>query len=181
MDHSSQWHQIRRFFAQEREKLVVFVRGLIDDAAERDAEDIVQDVAFHLFEKGDVMEQIEHIGSYIYHALRNRVVDSYRRRRKHQSLDQPVGDGDECCLADIIEARADDLGSGLERDDLCRQALAMVRELPERERALIVLTEMEGYSFAELAEQWSVPVGTLLSRKSRQLRKIRDAMRSRVA
>ncbi|MBN1306791.1 MAG: hypothetical protein JXA18_02660, partial [Chitinispirillaceae bacterium] len=94
MTKSSRWRQLRRFFSTERRNLVAFVRGLIDDAADRDAEDIVQEVAFHLFEKGDIGEPVEHLGAYIYQALRNRVVDAFRRNRVVRSLDEPVEEGE---------------------------------------------------------------------------------------
>ena len=51
---------IADFFALERSRLVGYVRRLIDDAAERDGEDIVQDVALNLFSRADVTVPIEH-------------------------------------------------------------------------------------------------------------------------
>ena len=172
------WQQISRFFDTEYRSLVAFVRGLIDDATDRDAEDIVQDVAFHLFEKGDIGEPIEHLGAYIYRALRNRVVDAFRRNRAVRSLDEPVEEGEAVRLADIITDTANDPRVHAERNDLLRRTLPLIRKLPERDQALIIATEIEGYSFAELADRWKVPVGTLLARKSRSLKKIRQTLQS---
>ncbi|MBN1574983.1 MAG: sigma-70 family RNA polymerase sigma factor [Chitinispirillaceae bacterium] len=162
----------------ERRTLVAFVRGLIDDAADRDAEDIVQEVAFHFFEKGDIIEPVEHLGAYVYQALRNRVVDSYRRKRPIRSLDEPVEEGKTVRLADVVADVAGDPRVHTERSDLYRRSLLLMRKLPERDQALIIATEIEGYSFAELADRWKVPVGTLLARKSRSLKKIRETLQS---
>jgi len=39
-----------------------------------------------------------------------------------------------------------------------------------------VATEFDGRSFRELSEEWQVPIGTLLARKSRALQKIRNKL-----
>jgi DNA-directed RNA polymerase specialized sigma24 family protein len=48
--------------------------------------------------------------------------------------------------------------------------------MPVRDQALLIATEIEGYSFAELSELWNVPLGTLLSQKSRALNKVKKAL-----
>jgi RNA polymerase sigma factor (sigma-70 family) len=177
MSKTTRWNQIKEFLANEQKQLVLFVRGLIKDAADRDAEDIIQDVVFHLFEKGDISEPIEHIGAYIYRALRNRVVDTFRKKRPDVSLDEPMFDEDEFCLADVIADTKDDLTENIEQKDLFERAMELVKKLPVREQALIIATEIEGYTFAELSELWDAPIGTLLSQKSRALLKIRNALK----
>lgn len=179
MTTTSPWHQIRQFFSTEYRTMVAFVRSLIDDAAERDAEDIVQDVAFHLFEKGDIGAPIEHLGAYVYQALRNRVVDSFGRKKPDASLDAPIGEGEDGTrLIDVIAQSEVSQGDRAEQKDLCRKVMSAIKELPVREQAVIIATEIEGRTFAELAEQWKVPIGTLLSQKSRSLKKIRVQLQS---
>jgi RNA polymerase sigma factor (sigma-70 family) len=173
-------HQIKDFFIGEYKALVSFVRGLIDDAADRDAEDIVQDVAFHLFEKGAVNEPIEHLAAYIYSSLRNRVIDSFRRKKPVQSLDAPVSEEEDAVtLIDVISEVKDDPQVQFERQDLFNCAMALIRQLPMREQAVIIATEMEGFTFAELSKRWNVPIGTLLSQKSRTLKKLKNALSAR--
>ena len=169
--------QIKEFFVGEYKVLVAYVRGLIDDAADRDAEDIVQDVAYHLFEKGAVNEPVEHLAAYIYSSLRNRVIDSFRKKKPVQSLDIPVSEGDnETSLLDILSDVKGDPRILLERQDLFDHAMTLIKQLSVREQAVIIATEMEGFSFAELSERWNVPIGTLLSQKSRTLKKLKSAL-----
>jgi DNA-directed RNA polymerase specialized sigma24 family protein len=52
-------------------------------------------------------------------------------------------------------------------------------ELGAEEKAVILETEFEGKSFHRLAEEWDVPLGTLLARKSRALEKIRKRLAGR--
>ena len=180
MTTSNRWLQIRQFFSSEYHQLVAFVRSLIDDAAERDAEDIVQDVAFHFFEKGDIGEPVEHLGAYIYQSLRNRVIDAYRRKKPVTSLDAPTdGNGEGGVrLIDVIVQDVNHQGDVAEHKDLYRKAMDLIQQLPVREQAVIIATEIEGSSFAELSQRWNVPVGTLLSQKSRSLGKIRRQLQS---
>ena len=169
--------QIKEFIVGEYHALVAFVRGLIDDAADRDAEDIVQDVAFHLFEKGAVNEPIEHLAAYIYSSLRNRVIDSFRQKKPMQSLDAPVNEGEkEKTLVDLIAEVKEDPQVKIERQDLFRRAMNFIERLPVREQAVIIATEMEGFTFSELSDRWNVPIGTLLSQKSRSLKKLKNAL-----
>jgi DNA-directed RNA polymerase specialized sigma24 family protein len=53
---------------------------------------------------------------------------------------------------------------------------AAIEELSAEEKAVILATEMEGRTFKELAEDWGIPLGTLLARKSRALDKIRNQL-----
>jgi len=176
----SRRQQLKRFFTTEYRILVSFVRKLLDDASAVDAEDIVQDVACSLFEKGDVLEPIEHLGAYIYQALRNRVIDTYRRgRQPDSSFDAGLGgDGEPFTLADVVASTLDSPENEAVRADMYRRITGQIKKLPPREQALIIATEIEGYSFSELAERWDVPIGTLLSQKSRSIRKIRSTLQS---
>jgi len=44
------------------------------------------------------------------------------------------------------------------------------------ERAVVIATEIEGFTFKELSEMWDVPLGTLLAQKSRALAKLRESL-----
>lgn len=172
------WNQIRKYFTSERKHLVAFVRTLMDDAAQHDAEDIVQDVAFNLFEKGNLMEPVENLAAYIYRALRNRVVDNFRKTKDNISLDETIGDEEGLTLYDVLCNVNGNPDSDIERKDLFDKAEQIMRQLPENEKAVIYATEVDGYTFAELSQQWEVPVGTLLSLKSRALHKVRYELQS---
>ncbi|MDY0830506.1 sigma-70 family RNA polymerase sigma factor [Microbacterium sp. BG28] len=54
--------------------------------------------------------------------------------------------------------------------------LAALRRLPERERAVVVLAVLEGYSEREVAETLGVAAGTVKSRLARAKAKLRDEM-----
>ncbi len=57
---------------------------------------------------------------------------------------------------------------------------ATLRHLPDRYRALLVLRELEGLSYQELADVMEIPVGTVMSGLSRARQAFRRALESRV-
>lgn len=152
------------FVRDRREALVGYVRRRLDDAADQDAEDIVQDVIAGLFDRADPTIPIQNLAAFVYRALRNRLIDRFRRRRETVPLLEDVpGPGDDPLLE-------------LERRETLEAAFAAIDELAAEEKAVILATEIEGRTFRELAGEWQVPLGTLLARKSRALEKIRKRL-----
>jgi RNA polymerase sigma-70 factor (ECF subfamily) len=172
------------FFARERVNLVRFVRRLIDETAEVDGEDFVQDVMLGIYEKADITRPIGDLTSYVYRSLRNRVVDAYRRKKilsKVLSLDMPVRGREGhrergFKLFELLGDERSDVHEGLERKWSIERLHDAVERLDPRSRAVIVATEFEGKSFKDISEEWGVPLGTLLSLKHRALKKIRACL-----
>ncbi len=164
---------IGTFFKEEYRAMLAYVRGHIRDAAERDGEDIVQEVMLRLFEAPDPGLHIENLAAYVYRALRNRVIDVLRGRKREQSLEEPALPGEEISLKDALEDVRIDVARDLDREDLRRALFDAIEDLPDEQREALVLTEFEGWSFRELSEATGTPIGTLLARKSRALEKIR--------
>ena len=180
MDKENQKEKLADFFRRERRRLIGYVKRWIDDTAERDGEDIVQDVAFNLFNQADVTEPIENLAAYVYQALRNRTIDLLRKRRgKFLSLDMEVNRDANLSLSDLILDSRFDAGKEIEKKELHYQLLQAIDSLNDQDRAVVIETEFNSRSFRELSEQWEIPIGTLLARKSRALRKIRKTLESR--
>jgi RNA polymerase sigma factor (sigma-70 family) len=159
---------------KERERWIGYVRRLIDDAADRDGEDIVQDVIVNLFDRADITDPVENLTAYVYRALRNRIVDYLRKRRESVSLDEGWSDEEALTLFEVLpEPAAGDLDE-TSRLDIHRNLLRAFSVLTEDQKAVLIATELEGRTFRELSEEWGVPLGTLLARKSRAIQKIRD-------
>jgi len=177
MDKEKQKDRFIDFFRVERRRLIGYVRRWIEDTAERDGEDIVQDVAFNVFNKADVTEPIENLTAYVYQALRNRTIDLIRKKRSHvMSLDTEVNNETKVSLSDLILDSRYRPDKELEKKELRRRIFQAIDSLNDQDRAIILETEISGRSFRELSEQWKVPIGTLLARKSRALRKIRETL-----
>lgn len=157
-------NKIAGFFRTEYMRLVRFVRRLVDDAAERDAEDIVQDVMLNIFNRADFTIPIENLSAYIYQALRNKVVDVLRRRRDVSSL------------AELTSRAHEDTAIKVEKKERYDLLIRAIDSLSAEQRTVIIATEFEGRSFRELSDDWKIPIGTLLARKSRAMQKIKEKL-----
>jgi RNA polymerase sigma factor (sigma-70 family) len=156
--------RLGEFFLTEYNRLIRFVRRRIDDAADRDAEDIVQDVMLNLFEKADITAPIENLSAYIYQALRNRMTDMFRKRKEDTSL------------RELVQPSPDDPERAFQRKELKGKIYDAIDKLNDEQRAVVIATEFENRSFRELSEEWRVPIGTLLARKSRAVQKIKKEL-----
>ncbi len=165
MSAETQKKRIAGFIATEWNRLVGYVRTWIADTAERDAEDVVEDVIEHFLEQPDVAADVVDIPAYIYRSLRNRVVDLYRRKRGN-TVD---------LTAEISDMRFE-ASEDFARTESQEEMMEAIDELPVPQREVLVATELEGRTFRELAEEWDVPIGTLLARKHRAMLALRETL-----
>ena len=139
-------------------RLVGFVGSRLPASIQdHDPEDVLSDVVLRLLERADLLAEVENVTAYLFTALGHRIVDLFRRKRE-----QPLPDHDDATTA----AAPEDVQQRLE----ISQALSV---LSTAERAVWLAVELDGISFRELAQLWDVPIGTLLSRKSRATKALR--------
>ena len=137
-----------------------------------DAEDLVQEAfakayaAFHQFQPGT------NLRAWLYRILTNTYINSYRKQqRQPQQVSADVefdGDGGEFSLYDRI-AEATHAPAEVEvlrslADEEVKEALA---GLPDTFRMAVYLADVEGFSYAEIAEIMGTPIGTVMSRLHR--------------
>ncbi len=167
-----------QFIAIEYKNLVKYVRKYLNEKYYNvTAEDIVQDVALNLFTKLDFDAKIENVAGYVYRSVKNRVVDVQRKPKNEVLLDQ-FNDEEDSNGDDFIAkllAKAQESETKLVDNELFHKKLQKAfEELPAKQRAVIIATEFEGYSFEELSDEWDVPIGTLLSWKHRGIKKLKE-------
>ena len=158
----------------ERTNFQRYVRRKVSDISEMDAEDIVADVVFNLYNKIDIGQQVENLLSYAYRAVSNKIVD-YRRQRKSAVSFGKVDKTSGLALSEIISDPSANIETKIQNEELNQRLNAALKELDAKQRNVWVATEMEDRTFKELATEWGEPIGTLLSRKSRasQILKLR--------
>ena len=163
------------FFHRNYNRLVGYVRGMIDDSAHRSSEDIVQDVILSILDRPDIVAPISDLPAYVFRALRNRVIDFYRNPAKEVvSLDMENENG--LSLFDVLPDSKYDPEGSYHRHAQHRLVFDLIRELPAAQMEVIVETEFNEKTFKELSRLWNVPIGTLLARKHRGIRAIREKL-----
>lgn len=156
---------------REGKRLLNFIRRRV--RTEEDAEDILQEVLFQLVASYSVTEPIEKLTSWLFGVARNKIVDWYRKRRVESV---PIDD------AGLLSSEHVLLDPNQVPDDLFDRALVWseleesLEELPEEQRDVFIMHEVEGRSFREIAELTGEPINTLLSRKRYAVLHLREKL-----
>jgi RNA polymerase sigma factor (sigma-70 family) len=79
-------------------------------------------------------------------------------------------------LEDILADNRYNAFDEAHRSEIRHRIIDAIDDLSEDQQAVIIETEFTGRSFQELSEEWDIPIGTLLARKSRGIAKIREAL-----
>jgi len=157
--------RIAEAIAREGVRLRAFIRSRMADRM--DAEDILQDVFFELVEAYRLMQPIEHVGAWLFRVARNRIVDSFRKKKPEARIAAPAIDeeGEAHPLEDLLPSPDAGPEAVYARTVLSEALADALEELPAEQREVFVAHEIEGRSFRELAAETGVNVNTLLSRK----------------
>ena len=144
-------------------RLFYFIRGKVD--TDEDAEDILQDV-WYQFSNIMNSEPIEQTSAWLYRVARNRIIDRYRRQEP-DSLEGMFTNDEEAGFNFREILLADDANPETEhlRNLFWEQLFAALNELPEEQKQVFVLNELEDVSFNEISERTGEKINTLISRK----------------
>jgi RNA polymerase sigma-70 factor (ECF subfamily) len=140
------------------------------------AEDLLQETflrawrSFHTFQPGT------NARAWLYRILMNAHIDAYRRTtREPEVVDQ---DGvDEFYLYSKVQESDEFRRAGNPEEALLSQLMdadvvGALEELPETFRAVVVLADIEEFSYKEIAEILDIPIGTVMSRLHRGRRQL---------
>ncbi|MDH3650548.1 MAG: sigma-70 family RNA polymerase sigma factor [Saprospiraceae bacterium] len=130
-----------------KDKLYRFSLRIVGSA--QDAEDVVQEVMVKIWKKRDVWHEWTSIEAMCMTITRNLSID--KKRSKHKRVVEMPDHYDE--PADT--ATPDQVAVS---NDLMQQIRAMMDELPEKQKLVIQLRDIEGYAYKEIAEILDVPL-----------------------
>ena len=133
-----------------------------------EAEDVTQEVFVHVQQKLPSFEGRSRFGTWIYRIATNVSLNRLRSRRR-----RPQGAPLEEGVVPSAERGPVKRTSDAELRQTFREALA---ELPEEQRAVVVLRGVEGLSFQEVSEVLQIPVPTAHSRMARAREKLRRSL-----
>jgi RNA polymerase sigma-70 factor, ECF subfamily len=144
-----------------------------------DAEDLVQEAYLRAFRSWRQFEPGTNLKAWLFRILTNLYITSYRRRQREPAL-VSTADAEDfdlyASLAHHPEASSRSAESiVLERlvDDDVKQALM---DLPEQFRIAILLADVEGFSYREIADMLDIPIGTVMSRLHRGRKALQKAL-----
>jgi len=168
---------VEKTVAMERTRLFNFIKTKVADP--NDAEDILQDVFFQLWQGYRSIESIDKITSWMFRVARNKIVDLYRKKKPEPFSHFEaayVEDEVPMLLAEIISDK-DGTPDDLYTRELIWEAIeGVLEEMPESQRQVFVWHELEGFSFKEMQEKTGDSLNTLLSRKRYAVTYLRERL-----
>lgn len=151
--------------------------GVVKSSA--DAQDVVQEAFTKVSRHLPDFQGNSSFYTWLYRIAMNLAIDQLRRRKAARIVDydDAIGrdEGEEGSqLGSPLEAA--DPGKTHSRKELAAQIGAALETLPDYHRQVILLREVEGLSYEEIATVMEVPKGTIMSRLFHARRKLQSAL-----
>jgi len=148
--------------------------GLVKD--ENEAREVVQEAYVRVFRGLSQFHGTSSFFTWLYRIVVNLSIDVVRRpQRRHTELDEELeaGTTDDAPLA---RPQGIDPVGELYRKEMRQRIEAALAELPDYHRGVIVMREVQGMSYEEMAEAMGVSIGTIMSRLFHARRKLQKTL-----
>lgn len=129
------------------------------------AEDVMQEIFFQVWKGPHALVQVRgSLGAWLAVVTRNRAIDSLRRLRPTESVE------------DVVLCSATNLAAEIERNAMMEKVRGVLGKLPEEQRKSVDLAFFEGLTHAEIAARTGDPLGTVKTRIRSALTSLRKGM-----
>lgn len=128
------------------------------------AQDTVQDLNLKLWEKRNELDDIENITGFVLRSMRNLCLDKLRQKQENNELSA------------TIEYKGDNPHVELEKKDMAAHATMLINSLPELQRTVMRMRDVEGLELDEIAEIMSLTENAVRVNLSRARQKIREQL-----
>jgi RNA polymerase sigma-70 factor (ECF subfamily) len=139
-----------------------------------EAEDVVQDAFVQAYTKLDRFKGESQFFTWLYRIAFNTSVSRHRKKKPTVSIDKQRE-----AIGDNLPDGQPPVEAALERDEQVRQLEAALLELPEDQRTILVLRELEDQSYDEIAAILDLPAGTVRSRLHRARKQLHELLKTR--
>ncbi|HUK66733.1 MAG TPA: sigma-70 family RNA polymerase sigma factor [Anaeromyxobacteraceae bacterium] len=145
---------------------------------DRDAEDLVQDTFLRAYRFFDKFERGTNIKAWLFKILTNTFINRYRRAVKERNIVE--GSERDAVHERFISREATEYAANPEQYFFDRllsdDVLRAVDALPIDFRLVVILADLQEFSYKEIADILDVPVGTVMSRLYRGRRLLQKAL-----
>jgi len=170
-----------RLVDEYKDKIYSYVSRMLGDPYE--AEDVTQEAFVRAYRSLPRFRGASSFHTWLYRIASNLAIDVVRRRKRNDvsafSLDEPLESDDgeyEREIADDTGGPADATGTR-ETQVAVRRA---IMDLPEKLRDVMILYELQGETYEDIAEILDVPLGTVKSRLFNARNQLKDRLQSLV-
>jgi RNA polymerase sigma-70 factor, ECF subfamily len=128
------------------------------------ADDLAQETLAKALRKQHQLREADRLDAWLFAILHNCWREHLRRLKPQVPLDEVQFVCDRCPEYEQTQ------------DQIVTQVRAAVSALPMAQREVVTLVDLEGLSYAEVAEVLHIPIGTVMSRLSRARRALKEAL-----
>ncbi len=139
-----------------------------------DAEDVTQEVLVRLWKHKDSIEPAS-MATWVMRVTRNLVIDVARRRQSRTAVFAEGADVEEMAGHVAADEAAD---SAAHRAEIREQLESALTQLNEPYRSIVVMREVQGLAYDEIAAAMNMPLGTIKVYLHRARRQLRESMRT---
>ena len=147
--------------------LVVFSDRMVGDL--KVAEEIVQDAFLRIWQKRNTFQSTGALKSYLYNSVRNGSISHLRHARVERNRIEAIE-------REITEMHTDENGELLfHREEIYRQLLLAIDQLPDRQRELFLLS-VQGKTSVEIAAELGITPESVKKQRQRGLARLRELL-----
>ena len=159
-----------------QERVYTLVYGMVRNV--EDAKDLTQEAFVKAYRKLDSFRLDSSFYTWLYRIAMNGAIDHIRRQSRRQESEYddaraPAEDG--AFEADHLRRNP---GRDLERKQLYDRIMDAMQQLSAEHRQIVLLREIEGLSYREIAESLDLAEGTVMSRLFYARKQLQQALRS---
>lgn len=147
-----------------KNKLYRFALRLISDVQE--SEDIVQEVFIRLWSRKEKLKEYRSIEAFAMTMTKNLCLDKLKSK-SHSTIQLSAKHDETVEMTPYIE---------VERNDAYERVKILIEQLPEQQRMIIHMRDIEGYEYNEIADIMGISENTIRVNLSRARKKVRDMM-----
>ena len=175
MSQSENNKKLNTFFNEEYASLKSYVSANLRASVNKDADDIIQDVALKLFTSADRYSPINNVAGFVYRAMRNKIIDVMRSSKKNRVDYETQSEAKLTEFAALIYESSSDLYPEQMKEELKKAII----NLKPNYKSIIIAIDFEGYTYKEVEEETGIPIGTLMSRRHRAISLLYKTLKSK--
>ncbi len=142
-----------------------------------DAEDLVQETFLRAYRGFAQFQPGTNLRAWLYRILMNTFINSYRKKQREPQTVSDEEIEDWYLYSKVVEGGAERSAESAVIEALPDEEVqAALQSLPEQFRVAVLLADVEGFSYKEIAEITGVPIGTVMSRLHRGRKALEKAL-----
>jgi RNA polymerase sigma-70 factor (ECF subfamily) len=156
----------REIVTRYKNSLYAFLRQFLN---RRDlVEDVFQETFLQLYTSRDSFDYDRPLRPWLFTIAANKAKDALRKRQRTAAV--PIGtiaDSDDLSFGDVLNAITSDSrtpSDNLERTETALRVEQVIANMPENLRQILILAYFNKFSYKQMAEILSIPIGTVKSR-----------------